>query len=511
MENKRSFSHVSAGGAGSDAKRPTRVRSERTQRNHGRLWLDTPPPEVRSRIAKMVCRGRPNKTALHLAETNAIQQEAVLDALSYKLDVSGDVVLSAARWISLFANDIREISLGHIHVFPWDIRSSILALFKAPTLRHAQVCDDPDTLHALANSTSIQELLVRLDTIGSQHLLLQTLKTLTLTRLELYSYGRFASECPFNELTNVSSDREALHSCCPRISSLKMSCSLSQHTHHATDDPLWKVMPLFPALRDVTVETDPPTATRQSLYMFESVQVASQLLWAVGRRHAASFNALRLAVHLGSLVTQLRTHEVLTTTEIAQLVNCPSLSYLEIGVQEGAERSVFECVRSLSSLRSLKLKWSLPGAPVRMSGAPPLRLSVCTAGAMMQIAENAPNLAELELLDVKIGMTELSGILRFFGPRLKHFGTSIINQDDMPLLRLEEFIQAVTAHSSGLHSWNIDLEWLPRAHPISDWYDGSLHQQLRQVRTALHRLRRFVPFLDLYEFESQFNGMFGNA
>lgn len=471
-----------------------------------------PPSEVRCRIARMACRGRPNETALHLAETNAVQRKAILSALSYKLEISGDVVPSVTRWISLFADKIRDISLGHVNVFPWHIRSSILTLLKAPTLRCAQLFDDPDALNALAESPSIQELLVRIDTTGSQHLLLQTLKTLTLTRLQLYSYGRFASECPFmNELTKDGIDRDALQACCPKISSLKISCSLSQHTHRPTEDPLWKMLPLFPVLREVTVETDAPSSSFPSLHRLESVQVASQMLWGVDKPNTASFNALLLAVRLGSRVTRLTTQEALTATEIAQLVNCPNLSYLEIGVLEGAEQAVFKSVHSLSSLRSLKLKWYLPDAPIRKSWAPPLRLSVCRAGAMMQIAESAPKITEVELLDVRIGMTELNGILRFFGPRLKHFATSIFNQDETPFSRLEGVIRAVTAHNSGLHTLNIDLEWLPMAYPISDWYDGSLHQQIRQVRAALYRMERAVPFLDFYEFERQLNGIIGNA
>lgn len=510
MEKKRSIDEVISRAGSQDAKRPSRIAFRQRQRNTGKLWLDIPPSEIRVRIARMICFGRPNPAALHLAQTNAIQQEAVLDALSCKLEISGDAIPDLGRWIYVFADTIREISVGHICVFRSE-RSSVLELLKAPTLRRAHIFDDTDVLNAVAESKSIQELVVRICTTHTQHLLLRTLKSLSLTKLELYSYSRFARECPFNALTNEPSDVGTLLECCPKVASLKMSCSLSHHTHHHQNDPVWKLIPLFPTLREVTVETDAPEDVLPSLKKLESVHVTSRLLWAVDKPDAASVNAFRMAMNLGSVVTHLTTQEVLSAGQVSQLVECPNLTHLEIRIQEGEDQTMAKCVASLPSLRSLKLRWLLRTPASIMSRELPSEFSASTPGVVSDIAKNASNLTELELVDVKIELDELDEMLRCFGRRLTHFGISIIGQHETPCSRLLGFMRCVTKHSTGLHSWNVDISSLPTAYPLSAWGDGSLRHHKRPLRAALDRLKRSVPLLDICGFERQFIGIFGSV
>lgn len=376
-----------------------------------------------------------------------------------------------------------------------------ITFIQTPSLRRAEILDEPAVLRAIAMS-HVRELKVSVYGLAPQHLLLDTLKRLHLTSLELHCIVVIKKMCPFNRFTQALSVPvlEALTACCPTLSVLKMKCA-----YHGHNNPLGRVVRLLPKLREVTVVTEPPKDALVQLCSIESVRICN------------APNALQLAMELGSNVTCLVTSESLDATQVADLVRCPRLSHLAIDVKEGAERSLLKIVRAMHSLRSLKLKWPRPEIWIalryRWNG---LCFTKADADAILRAIEVAPDLVELDLRYVRVPTHQLTEILLNMGPRLKHFGTSIWDQDEAPFDQLEILIRALTRHNSGLCSFEVsesigrEKELLRTVYTTEEPLEMRTSQECR-LRYALRVLKRSAPMMNTDELEDFISSMKGDG
>lgn len=375
-----------------------------------------------------------------------------------------------------------------------------ITFISTPSLRRAEILDEPAVLRAISMSDSVRELKVSVYGLAGQEFLLETLKSLPLTSLELHCIVVIKKLCPFNRLTQEYPIPEALTTRCPNLLILKMNCASHDHKN-----PLVRGLPLLPKLREVAVVTEPPKSALPPLRSIEAVRICN------------ASNALQLAMELGSNVTCLVTSETLDDAQVAELVRCPRLSHLAIDVKEGAERSLLKLVRAMNSLRSLKLKWPRPeiwiALKYRWNG---LCFSKADADMILRAIEVAPDLVELDLRYVRVPAHQLTEILLTMGTRLKHFGTSIWDQDEAPFDRLEILIQALTRHNSGLCSFEVsesigrEKELLRTVYTTEEPLETRTLQECR-LRYALRVLKRSAPMMNTDELEDFISSMRGEG
>ena len=404
--------------------------------------------------------------------------------------------------------------MGHVAVFPPPLRARVLALLRAPTLSHLTMTDDLHALRALQGS-AVRSLSLRL-TSPSAHfaLLLRALRTLRLRELHLCSNTRFASECPF-DAANPSPLLHALPPACPHLVALRLSCTLSQHTHERYTDPVWPLLPRLPHLRQLTLHSDAPATALPLLRRLHDVRVKSRLLWAVDRPDAPSLAAFALAELLAHRVTHLTTQEILTAAQLRRLRACPNLAALDIHVLAGDDAALVDAVRALPALTRLAVRWAdhrAAAPPPMLAFGPNTAYTACGDGVLEGLARHARNLKELSLLDVRIELPQLDALLRARGPRLKHFDVAIVGQREKPFVRLHAVLARLARYCAALRSWRVDVSALVRAYPMSEWYDGTVSAHNKGgLQKAVHRLKRAAPFLDTANFERQIADIFGDG
>lgn len=450
--------------------------------------------DICSRIAIYVCNGEQNEDALLLAETSPELRRAVMSALSYKVGMFWNTQ-HGARWTMVAAQDIRCVTVStHPYILGRAFDSfapmNPLMLLQAPTLRRAEISDEPAMLWAVKGSTSLRELLVRIGSRNDFGLIWGTLASLNLEKLELECYGKpsYTGNCPNMHFahyvrslaSNVAQgSRFPLLAFCPNLSSLRMSCWPIHQTN-----PLGDWLHFFPKLREVIVTTyrDELSDRIGKLKYIESVKIIN------------AHHSFRLAMHLGSSVTVLSTTEDLDEGQVANLHSCPRLTALTTGIHEGADQSLSD-LSCIPKLRSLRLRWSKPILRIPRTynwyrGT--CSRSAASKGTMLRTVGRATSLVQLHLVNVRIDGDELTLILRCMGPRLQYFETSVCGQDQSPFDRLENIVKAMTLYNPELRFFDIEeeLSWANQdaQQPISI--------QARRIRAGLRRLQYRAPLMN---------------
>lgn len=475
-----------------------------------KVWLDLLPPELRSRIAVHVTRGKENEDSLSLSETTRLQAEAVSSALSYRLHMDTPSFSKyPARWTSLFADNVRTLMLFHMVEKTSGPESNPypVVLLKAPTLRRAEINDSDAELCAIKNSPSINELLVRIRRKGSHTLLLESLKSLKLSKLELMCCVKEGQDCPYKKSERLNPTPGALATSCPNVTSLQVCCMDYDRCERTWDDenfPFWQLLPTFPALCEVNVEREAPEAVIPTLRGLESVMI----------KYAP--DATQVASELGKPVTMLKTTESLNASEIAQIAKCPRLRELAFYVDAGAEGPLIDVASSTPGLRSLSLEWSTNSArrPRKHKWNVGSRCEV-PSGMIFRLVQALPELVALDLYCVRIDLSEVLLALRHMSTRLERFGTSLEDQDETPLDRLESIVMILISHNQSLQRFSFDAE--------QSLIHGEYHryllgpkaaekqrQQVRRVRRLLRRLQVSAPMLDSYT-EHYFDWFFSES
>lgn len=346
-------------------------------------------------------------------------------------------------------------------------------------------------LHAVAGSNSVRELCVHIRTEGPHELLLDTLKTLRLEKLELRCQVEYKHRirCPFNEMVCRHPAADALALCCPGLQSLEIKCHRRDHWNARIGykDPLWRVLPTLPKLREVTVSSEVPEHALEMLRKMDSVHIKG------------TPNAWDLALRLGPVVTTLHTLKSLGNKEVAALAKCPRMKDLAINLDEGAEEAFKEAMTGMTSLRSLKLRWARPQAWAGREHKWNIgRFTTAGPGRLLEVVKRSPDLVKLQLDYVRMSMEEVRGILKWMGKRLQHFGVSIFDQDEAPFERLERIIVELTRFNGELVF--LHVEWsrgdddemmrMVRAHA------GESRRKRDGIRAGLKRLKRRAPRLE---------------
>eukprot|EP00177_Eucheuma_denticulatum_P007734 GFKZ01014068.1.p1 GENE.GFKZ01014068.1~~GFKZ01014068.1.p1 ORF type:complete len:467 (-),score=56.84 GFKZ01014068.1:624-2024(-) len=450
-----------------------------------RVWLDVLPPELRTGIATHVCNGKQSEHALNLAETSPNQCAAVLSALDDVVSFENNH--NASRWTKLFKSSVRQVTFDKYAIFPRPAEHNPLSLLSAPTLHRAEIPSSEPYLKAIANSPSLRLLRIFVQSNMDIKLLFATLQTLNLTELQLWCCERRSYQCAIRKMISYDPTAISLASSVGDLKALRVRC------FHR--DPIWKIIFAMPTLRQVIVECRVPEACMHRLREMQSVHIISVP------------GAVHLATGLGQVASVLVTSEKVADTDLDNVSKkCPRLNVLEISVSEGVEHTLYWAAQRMLKLRVLKLRWAEPDVwwP-RSHGWNVAKFSEVTEGMILRAIRFLPDLTDLELLCARLSMKELGGILTLIGKKMKHFGTSIADQDEPPFERMELLLNVFVAHNTELRSLNFDVLRTQEMTMLGMMQNADPVVRLRQrnsLSSALRRLSRAVPRLDLDELEN---------
>lgn len=452
---------------------------------HNKVWLDLLPPELRAGIATHVCNGKQSEHALNLAETSPNQRAAVLSALDDV--VSFDNNHNASRWTKLFQSSVRQVTFDKYVIFPRPVEHHPLSLLAAPTLHRAEIPSSEPFLRAIANSPNLRLLRIFVQSNLDVNLLWKTLKALNLTELQLWCAEKRSCQCAIRRML---AEDDAVTCLASRLGNLK---ALRVRCFHR--DPIWQIIPALPSLRQVIIESRVPQEAIDRLREMQSVRI-------IGVPGAAN-----LASRLGQVATVLVTNERVDNVDLEHVSKrCPRLSELEIAVSEGVEHTLYWAAQRMLKLRNLKLRWGEPEDWwARSHGWNVAKFCGVTEGMIARAIRFLPELRDLDLLCVRLSMKELGGILKVIGKRMRHFGTSIADQDEPPFERMELLLKVLVAHNTELRSLNFDVLRTQEMKMLGMMQNLDPVVRLRQrnsLSSALQKLSRTVPRLDLDELEN---------
>ncbi|CDF40738.1 unnamed protein product [Chondrus crispus] len=471
-------------------RKTTRVLRARMPR---KIWFDILPAHIRSKVASYISGGHQTDAALSFARTNHIQRQAVLSTLSHKLCLSL-FNRNGAQWMEVFGDEIQTLVVEDDYkgLFRLGSHPDPFTFMAAPSLRRAEILDEPAVLRAISMSTSLRDLKVTIYGIAPQESLVGTLSRLALSSLELVCAHFVQNTCPFN---NNRSQRNSLpellmnHS--QTLSALRLSC-----LYHATcQTSLWKTIPHLPQLREVAISADPP---RNALVHLRSIQAV---------RICSAPHGFQLAMMLRLKVTCLESSERLHANQIASLIVCPRLALLGADVDEGAEHSLQTLFRGVEVLHSLKLRWPQPHqASSQLYQTTALTLAEANSDVILGAIPHAPVLDELYFLNVRLRKEHMKGVLSILGGRLKHLGISIWGQVDPPLFYLECMIRILATHNSQLRTFYVSEVASFEKHLMRESYRRATsvqerESQLYQLRCALCALKRSAPLVQTCKLE----------
>lgn len=396
-----------------------------------RTWLDVPPPEVRERIAVHVSGGQLTQSALHLAQVNGKQREAVVSVVSKALHITNTA--NPETWANILQDELVELSFDyecHCPDYAFD-------LLRAPKLRSVSIPDDPRLLKEVAKS-SLTELKITVCGRASPTLLFDTLASLPLTKLQLFCYVDEESRC-FNNPDYVGPNAFALAVSCPRVTEFRAECSCP-HEH----DLIWRAVSMLTALRKLTI-LELPDDSLERLAGLTSIKVHSAL------------DVQSLAKQLGPVVSDVVFPcDFLDARQIASLMRCTQLSSLRCMVKEQTEFALADLVKKTLSLIVLEVYWGCAEVPrERNTGQPRAFYVTVTPGVLLRAISTRVNLTVLILCYVHIPLSELILMLKCVGRRLHEFGTSIMGQQEEPLDRFEHVLFAATKHCPNLKELGI--------------------------------------------------------
>lgn len=395
------------------------------------IWLDVPPPEVRERIAVHVSGGQFTQTALHLAQVNEKQREAVVSVVSKALHVNDTE--DPKIWANLLQNELVALS------FDYGCRCPDYAfdLLRAPKLRSASIPDDPELLKEVAKS-SVTELTIIVCGRASPTLLFDTLASLPLTKLQLFCNVDEESRC-FNNPDFVGPNAFALAVSCPRVTEFQTECSCP-HEH----DLIWRALPMLAELRKLTI-LELPDDSLERLAGLESIKIHSAL------------DVQSLAKQLGPVVSDVVFPcDFLDARQIESLMRCTQLSSLRCMVKEQTEFALADLIKKSLSLSILEVYWGCAEVPREKNIRQPSPFyATVTPRVLLCAISTGVNLTVLILCHVHIPLSELTSMLKSVGRRLHEFGTSIMGQEEEPLDRLESVLFAATKHCPNLKGLGI--------------------------------------------------------
>lgn len=456
------------------------------------MWLDLLPSEVCERIAAHVSRGTQTTSALSLAEASATMRTAVISALGQKVllfsegadDLSG-------RWMQ-FTPYVKHLEFGATTytiarsavktsngkkrcVSEWDNE----LLSKSDRLETVDFWVEPSILRALTGLRSLRKLTIK--SAGSYYgdLLFQMLASLDTRDITFRCEARNAEQCLLSNMKYFNDNHNAFAESCPNLEILDIFCACMQWGHQVAQmsQCVPRIFAIFPAcksLRYLKLRSYPPQNVMQNVCAIPSVEPPYDE------------RAYHLAMKLGNAVTSLGCNRYLDSNEVDRLSVCQRLVALDICIREGTEDVLPKLAQELPFLRCLKVQMELRCDTRNRR----FSFSEMRPGSMLQTVRSAHHLDTLHIVDIRISTSELQAILIHCGIRLRDFLTSISDQEEPALQRLETLLYTASVHNNELRSLNTVLRmWMPAKL-------DALTRQARRVYAALNFLESRAPYLD---------------
>lgn len=505
-----------------------------TSRAPRELWLSRLPMEVCEQIAFRACRqaagkvqnvveyelepicseseleGLQNESALNLARVNPSMRRAVLTMLNHRLKLNvgfghnEDVI--RRRWVALFGEDVAELDFREAEDYSdrsfgterdsdakdvADVAPLVSPILDVPLpkLRVVDISDRPEHLAFLARASTVREVGVfchgRLT--GND-----VFKALSKTRVETLrvfcNVEENSTRCPFKDGNAFGAEKNALVAYCPHLRSVDVSCIWCRHDVH----PIWRALKALKTLHELTIRNS--MCVRQDGTEWEA-HIPDEAFELLARLTSVKLRTNRFSIELvariGAVVTELDNgyEHGYSSQKICAVGKCERLRKLCLEVTDGSEHVLPETIRKLPSLTGLFLAWS--GLFKRDQD----EFHAACPGLLLITVKSAPQLTDLSLVGLRIELPEMEKILEHMGPRLRHFGTSVIGQDEAPLERMSALFQAAAIHNSELRT----LELLCQGYVPGAVNDGSTEEQrVRMGLMALYMLQRLelgAPFL----------------
>lgn len=315
---------------------------------------------------------------------------------------------------------------------------------------------------------------------SSHDVLFETLASVRLQKLVLRCQG-WKVPCLFENTDFFNEEYNALATCCSNLCSLELYCHSDSHgSVEGNGTPFSQTLPDTALMLEVGLNGDVADNTVDRLRRLDSVKLKA-------RRDACS-----LAAKIGSAVTELvsRPEERLAGGEITSLTACPRLSHLSASLACRADTSLAAAATVFRSLCSLDLRWDVHEIGVWSRDR--VSYPSATAGAILRTVQELGELEVLHLFCVQIALTELTECLKCVGRRLRSFKTSILSQEEEPLVRLEELLYTTARWNVGLLRFHTGMEMGQRL-----GHCPGTETQLCHVRRAVRRLKQKAPYVDL--------------
>ena len=502
------------------------------------LWLDRLPDDVSARIVSFLhladC-ARSLEHAMSLAQTSAKQARAVVAAMyhSFYLDDVRDLPpAQALAWCAAAFPHVKTLCIAKKDALQDAVYRQYM--LNAPLLYRLYTRPDPAVLRAISHSPTIRSLDISEDVSSTSladnpELVFSTLASLNLTELHLDCTifsphdaidddsdevdPSFFQQCGFVELLKHDNDPHTLGSTCPNVTTLGIRCF-----HNADDFDLVPFLDGFPNLREFTADFSPmcagtgrsiPQNLVNKLRTLESVHLSYVIGGtACARDIGPPVKTLQNAMCYRYL---LRDAQVL-----AGLSNCPNLGVLKMFIRPGVEEAFPAVAEKLLALKTLYVTWEIdcstrallhPTTGARYARRVAEEYHSPAPYIFLRAVNHSPKLKHLALLFVRIGIEEMTGILRKAGATLQALAVSIRGQDESPRGRVTLLLEQIAESNTELKIF--DVEDIDEVTGKADQSGRDrkprgdrkgLATGDRRLQTAFNKARRNVPMLNWSSF-----------
>lgn len=456
---------------------PSRKRHKPSSPTPPPIWLDLFPQDITVRIISHLLSGKglnPHPDLRNLAQTSETQRNAVIACLNstFDLRVHGmrtELPLHYRTWQQIFRNDVKEL---HTKV---DYLAVDNYAFESPSLHHITIpITHPWLKHILSPSIKSD----RIPSLDSLHLILRdwislplrtmyvALKSMPkLTRLQLTCTTVPVQCCLLAALFARKFEQKYGWSSAYLFDSITLpnlvDVDLRCRYHHCNKIEPW--LRVIGSASTLTTNFSIPSRADTKLRKLQSLNLVNPP------------NVFRTALRVGAPVTSIdmstrkgkQRQDPLAAAQVAQLIELPRLSSLNIFLERGAEASL---QKAGHQLRRVNLDW-----PNRTPPQKEQRMCILNEqDNIILLLRDAPFIEELVLHNMSITCSGLKEILMTVGERLKVFGMTFPGHGDAPQDLILSLCSFLMVYNTSLQGADFRLqsecgvpilrkqEWLPR-------------------------------------------------
>lgn len=513
-----------------------------------KLWFDVLPGQVLSRIIALVALDRRGLPPLELAKLSCSLASAITELRRSRYEYFRSRI--SHRWAAAFAKSGTTTHLAlcpkpYIRV-PRTICCSAIRILASPALHTAEIPAIPSLLAPATQSRSLRALAVHFygyegPEKDSLSILLRSAGGISLRKLDIVctrssDLNENFDLCIFREMQCLQ-DEEGLKLArsCPHLVEFgsMIGCSARCRQDHRVS-PFWRIWLSLPNIRTATIPNhlfdwkyfDPRVLRR--LKALDSVRI-DKFMHLVRIEDDLLFPTLYAPIErgLGPIVTSVsdRLHKGwhLQSTMRA-LSRCVRISDLRLKFctdDEGSLQALSHAVAFMPALKILSLEWI--SAPIDFGNYHEYRdasgrerkflLTLYpdeSDKAVIKLVRQTPALESLELFGVCISTKGLVAVLKHLGNRLKHFGVSLVGQNDTSFERFVVLMETICEHNCELQSVatlekESKMNPLPlekvKKYPTMD-VESVFAERESELDELLRSVRRCVPYLQVTSLRS---------